>query len=353
MRPVDFLKNECKNLLSVLDQTLRYDYGLEGSRVFYEECGNRLKHISVSLGKIDQDDFVDISELAEDLESLSTLVCRIERSSLGEYSWPFVEEFKRISQSICTISREFKDHPPVKIVPNVHVIAEGGLNAYAIHSDPNKEISEHQIIIIEFPRTLKHYVLFHTILGHEMGHAIYGLPNIQTPLSEIFVNNFVKQSKIFESEGKVVQWLYAQAAPEDVRAQLTHLLATDEIGKDEFFLYWASYDQWLQEFMCDLIGLLMFGPSFLAALCHLLYTNDPNGTEVNQDHPPTSVRANILLMAAEELGYTKWQFAPDIQGAVDAFWADLNQKKDNGSWFKVVSQRDIGKTIAELKKILR
>ena len=94
MKPVDFLKNEADNLQFVLDQTLRYDYGLDGSREFYEECCARLKHIESELKTIDATDVEVVCEVAKYIDDLSELICRIERSSLGEYSWPFVEEFK-------------------------------------------------------------------------------------------------------------------------------------------------------------------------------------------------------------------------------------------------------------------
>ncbi len=351
MRPVDFLKNECENLLSVLDQTLRYDYGLEGSREFYEECGQRLKYIQASLELVDPTNAHIVRELAVNLELLSELVCRIERSSLGEYSWPFVEEFKEISKALCTEKRVLKDRVVVR-VPNVHVIAEGGLHTYSIYSDANKQLSKRRIFIIEFPRTLKHYVLFHTILGHEMGHAIYNITQIQKELDDIFVENFVKVSPVFKDAPTVVQWLYSEDAPQEVQARLNHLKTVDLIEPEDFFFAYASYDAWLQEFLCDFIGLLMFGPSFLGAVCHLLYSNDPLGRQVNEEHPLTGIRANILLLAAESLGYTEWKFDKSIQPAVDAFWKDVYEKQETDPWFKVISKEAVKVTVDKLQAFL-
>jgi hypothetical protein len=45
MTPQEFLLQECKNVAALLDQTLRHEYGLDGSQDFYDECVTRLKFI--------------------------------------------------------------------------------------------------------------------------------------------------------------------------------------------------------------------------------------------------------------------------------------------------------------------
>ena len=144
MQAKDFLLSECKNLNSVLQQTLRYEYGLEGSREFYEECEARLAHIEKELTQIANDDFDGLSDSSIELENLSSLICRIERSSLGEYSWPFVEEFKHIAKAVCTEPSSLKPGVP----PKVHVLSEGGLSAYSIYTEPNRSISQKRILTI-------------------------------------------------------------------------------------------------------------------------------------------------------------------------------------------------------------
>jgi len=348
MKPVDFLINEAENLQFVLDQTLRYDYGLDGSREFYEECCARLKHIKSELKIIDAADVEVVCEVAKDIDDLSELICRIERSSLGEYSWPFVEEFKEISKEICT---EIRDVGPPRI-PKVHVIAEGGLSSYSIYSDPNRELGKRRIFTIVFPRTLKHYVLLHTILGHEVGHAIYNLPKVQGKLDDIFLTHFVTPNKIFKDQKTVVQWLYSANAPEDVRGELNKLEIDHSIGSKDFFFAFASYDSWIQEFLCDFIGLLMFGPSFLAAHTDLLYSSDPNGDGIHDDHPFTALRVNILLTAAEVLGYDQWVFDQRIQSAVNDFWKDLFAKRQTDPWYDIFPKSSIKQTIEHLKEYL-
>jgi len=348
MKVKDFLLNECENLDSVLQQTLRYEYGLDGSQEFYVECAARLAHIKDELADIQDDNSDGLSGLSYRLNELSHLISRIERSSLGQYSWPFVEEFKEITRSVCTEARRLKPSYP----PKVHVLSEGGLDAYLIWTEQNRSISERRILTIVFPRTLKHFVLLHPILGHEIGHAIYSYPQYQEQINQILLDKLLLPSTKFCDEAAAVRWLYDQAAPEQVKLFLIFLDSEHEINDIKFFLEYAEYDAWVEEFLCDFIGLLMFGPSFLAAHCNLLYSADSSGLKIGNSHPPTGCRVNMLIDAAEVLGYDKVKYSDAIAPIAERFWQDIKANRQTDTWFDIFDKKQIKETVEALQTFL-
>ncbi|HEV8334707.1 MAG TPA: hypothetical protein VGQ22_25010, partial [Steroidobacteraceae bacterium] len=50
----DFLLQECANLQHVLEETLRFKYGLEGAREFFEECQSRLTFVTEEVRSADE-----------------------------------------------------------------------------------------------------------------------------------------------------------------------------------------------------------------------------------------------------------------------------------------------------------
>lgn len=132
--PKDFLLLECDGVKRVLHETLRYDYGGDGSRDFFEECEIRLDFIRNEIEQTDVSDHLALQNGGALLIELSDLISRIERSSLDEYSWPFVEELKEIALAICTEATIKNPHTP----PKVHVLSDGGLDKYAIYAEPKR-----------------------------------------------------------------------------------------------------------------------------------------------------------------------------------------------------------------------
>ena len=84
----DFLVSECANLKNVLEETLRFKYGLEGSQEFFEECQARLTFLSDEISNTNAADLPALQKNSLLLNQLSNLISRIERSSISEYSWP-------------------------------------------------------------------------------------------------------------------------------------------------------------------------------------------------------------------------------------------------------------------------
>jgi hypothetical protein len=219
----DFLLQECKNVRILLDSSLRFDYGPEGSHEFYYECDTRLEFI-----KDEIENALDLFTLEKNgilLNELSKLICRIERSSLGEYSWPFVEELKQIASKICV-----ENTSKGEVAPKVFVLADGGLEAYAINPELARPSSAIQrLLTIVFPKSLKHYVLLHSILGHELGHAIWRCSKHQ---KEIITNVFTPLARaggILSSQAATTAHLFDATAPAPIQSALARLKSSPNL----------------------------------------------------------------------------------------------------------------------------
>ena len=120
MTPLEFLQEEFDNVELALGETLRYDYGPERSRPYYDECAARLTRIKNTLAKISATDVQTIRDCLDELSSLARWISLIERSHLGEFSWPFAEELREIAKSLLTE----KNLKKAAVSPIIHIIAE-------------------------------------------------------------------------------------------------------------------------------------------------------------------------------------------------------------------------------------
>ncbi|AOS81419.1 hypothetical protein Q5W_21925 [Hydrogenophaga sp. PBC] len=102
LSPKAFLLQECANVRDVLGETLRYKYGADGSKDFYDECLIRLESTEAGVKGCQEGDHDQLALFSKLLQRLTYLIARIERSSIGEYSWPFVEELKDLAVGICS-----------------------------------------------------------------------------------------------------------------------------------------------------------------------------------------------------------------------------------------------------------
>lgn len=340
----EFLIEECHNLQSVLEETLRFKYGLEASKDFFEECQARLSFISDELTKVADTDFGSIQSISALLANLSGIIARIERSSIDEHSWPFVQELKRIAVAICTEATLTNPTTP----PEIHVLSGGGLDSYAIQPELNRPTgSRKRIHTIVFPRTRKHFVLLHAILGHEIGHAMWRCSSHQRALNKI-VDEALFSDSVLADRASTTKWLYSDAAPDNVKLALNRLLVRG-IDENNFFQSAASWSAWKEEILCDFIGLLSFGPSFVAAECNLLYSLDPTGMGLGPNHPPVGCRVNYLLQSANILSHDSASFSDDLLNArIQNFWTALNTKRKVDPWFELFTQKQLKDTVDAL-----
>jgi hypothetical protein len=349
MSSKEFLLQECSNLRNVLEETLRYKYGLDGSAGFFEECEVRREFLELEINNTVDTDHVTLDTNGKLLNELSGLVSRIERSSLGEYSWPFVEELKKIASAICTEATLANNNTP----PMVYVFSDGGLDAYRIYPERKRpSASKQRILTIVFPRTLKHFVLLHPILGHEIGHAIWRSSKHQNALRTIVEEELVDSGGRFNNSDVTANWIYRQNPPAIVSQILNDLIAQGIT--EQLFFKWASWDAWKEEILCDLIGLVIFGPSFVAAHSELLYALCPSGAVLGRGHPPVGCRVNMIIQAARLLNFTDTTNIPagNLKAAVTSFWQDMNGRRQADPWYEIFSDEQLRKALERISSLL-
>lgn len=345
----DYLLIECKSVRDVLHETLKYEYGASGSREFFEECSARLEYVKTTLEAANDADHPSIRNCAELLIELSALVARIERSSLGEYSWPFVDELKKIADVICTEKTVFGDHT----LPKIHVLSDGGLDKYQIYPEQKRPgVHTRRILTIIFPRSLKHFVLLHPVLGHELGHAVWQGSEHEQEFRAI-IDRFIASCPTIQDATATAKWLYSPNAPQSVKDHLAFLAARHNIDEINFFGKAADWFAWKEEIACDLIGLMTFGPSFVGALCQLLYSLDPSGNGIGPYHPLVGWRINLITTAAKRLKFDQCLDAP-VAPIADAtnFWQQLDAFRKADPWFDIAPDSSIDTCTQELAAFL-
>lgn len=343
-----FLLQECTNVKGLLAQTLRYEYGVDGSRDFFEECSTRLEFIAGELAGTSDTDLVALTNCGRQLNELASLICRIERSSLGEYSWPFVEELKKIATAICTEATLLGGNTP----PKVYVFADGGLDTYAIYPETKRpSASKRLILTIVFPKSLKHFVLLHPILGHEVGHAIWRCSKHQSVLDSQVISKLKDAAGLFASPAATASHLFSAAAPTEAK-EFLRTLALHGVDQTNIF-DWADWDAWIEEILCDLIGLTTFGPGFVAALCELLYGLVPSGVGFGTQHPPVAWRVNLILRGATLLGYDALPAAPHpLRQPLERFWHQLAAVRAQDPWFDIFTQGQLQGALTAIQSLL-
>lgn len=292
MIPLEFLKQEFENVERALNETLRHEYGPAGTLEYYEECVSRLAEIKRAIPVIQADDAKRISEYLVELSSLGHWKFLIERSHLGEFSWPFADELRRMATELLSeINLKGEQLKPI-----IHIVAAGeGYQIVYEETQVPPVSGGRRFVIVAFPRSLKHHVLLHMLFGHEVGHAALET----TVAGDALLKDVVAKLTVsgpMSDETSVNKWLNANDSPIDVKSAQPHYLSEDYLNS------------WIVELTCDLIGLILFGPGFLAAYRAYLEPSHPNAYEVDPDeptHPPYAVRYRMLVQAMHLLGWNK------------------------------------------------
>ncbi|TPL96419.1 hypothetical protein FJ960_26130 [Mesorhizobium sp. B2-3-11] len=330
MTPLAFLNEELANVERVLKESLRHEYGPNRSRDYYEECASRLAVMRATIAALSPTDRLAIATQLSELGRLSSFISLLERSHLGEFSWPFADAIRRIADLLLTeLDLSGNEKRPI-----LHVVADGG--GYLIHNEiiPGYS-SNRRLAVVAFPRPLKHHVLLHTIFGHEIGHTTLFAPHISQDLTDAILH--LVAGGPLASHGSATQWIKDSNAPVDLKSVLADYKA--RAGHDFEFTQ-SSWSSWVVEFFCDIFGCLLFGPSFAAAHVALLKSMHSSDFAVGLDnptHPPYGVRHILVARVTQALGWSapitlardgpifeaEKAFFDYIQmGPVDA-WADI------------------------------
>jgi hypothetical protein len=329
LRPTDFLLQECKNVRSLLRNTLRYTYSSESSVDIYRECLARLDLIDIGFHTLRVNDTDELQELWVQLSRLSVLTGRVERSHIEEFSWPFARSLKELATSVC--SGADSGEPPLFLFS-----ADDELSSYEVETEQNAPgLLQRPLFSINFPRSLKPFVLLHAILGHEIGHAAFAIPKLSARLRKEVIDVLVAESPLADL-GNFEKWVYRTRSKLSIE-----------------FMVEKAHISWPEELYCDLFGMVTMGPSYLGANCSLLLPFDMR--TVSSSHPPGLTRYWMTDSAAKCL---KWSDAmnspPLVKQAATKYFGTLSaiaQKVPRA--FQLLQPKQIRAAVGNLQRILQ
>ena len=348
MDPYFYVQEEFANVKRALDDTLRHDYGPGQTEDYYGECTDRLTDIGVRLKGVegmpdDTDKRTRLSNILAELADLANRLSLIERSRLGEFSWPFADVVRRIATGVLSDEEDLLG--PVQ--PIIHVIAEG--TGYQIRNEqvlgPSKR---RRLVTVAFPRQLKHHVLMHAIFGHEIGHAAFFSAQSKPICRSTIVPAFQDKGPL-KSPQDLTAWLTSAEAPAEVSSKVAR--HSSRINKKQLA-------NWVLELTCDLFGLRIFGLPFAAAHRALLEPSNKTDFDIDPErstHPPFAVRRRNLIKAIRHL---KWDqpVTEESAGAVHSAEAAMLEyvlEDSNDPWATLIDDEQLGNVLAALETVFR
>jgi hypothetical protein len=168
-----------------------------------------------------------------------------------------------------------------------------------IYPIPSKRLSRY--IFVGLPASESQNALVIPLAGHELGHAIWRRSGLQTTYNKRIEARIIS---IFEKNWDSVEQIFRRGLkPKDVA---THFAA--RAIWEQSLVY--SKRQ-IEEVFCDLIGVWLFGTSYLHAFRYL--AAPAIGDRRNELYPPMQARSEILVKAALEFSY------PVPKGYIDSF----------------------------------
>jgi hypothetical protein len=295
----EFRLQECENVRDLLRNTLRYAYSSKSSQDVYNECLKRIQLIQDAFGILNDEDEDELQELSNQLSELSQLIGRVERSRIEEFSWPFALALQNLADKICAANKD-----PVSAKPLFFISADDELTSYQIETEQGRAgIIDSPLFSIVFPRSLKHFVLLHPILGHELGHAANSTTRHTELLQREVLDPLIEKSPLADIL-KFKKWLKSTGSEMDLDQQ------TDAV--------WS----WQEEFFCDLFGLLLMGPSYIGAAISLLRPFKLHS--ISESHPPSATRFWMLEQAVNQLGWRKrYSGNKSLKKSVNAYFDSL------------------------------
>ncbi len=347
MNPFLYVQEEFANVKRALDDSLRHDYGPGQTEGYYNECLRRLEHIKPRLSRLEheQDPVLQrekISSVLDELSDLANRLALIERSRLGEFSWPFSQVVRRIAKGVLADEPDLFDEA---VSPIIHVIAEG--TGYQIRTEQVLGPSgKRRLVTVAFPRQLKHHVLMHSIFGHEIGHAAF-FSTGSKPICKGKVVPGLRALGPLHTPNTVMDWLRDDDAPKHIRGRFP--VGCNPIARQ-------NLDHWILELICDLFGLMIFGPSFVAAHRALLEpaARDPYRVDVEPStHPSFAVRRRMLVRAMHIRGWNVPQCSKEDGATFYGEKAFLEYAcEDNFSrWCSVFTDEQIDQAMKDLEEV--
>lgn len=350
MTPLEFLNVEFENVSLALRETLRHDYGPRLSEGYYQECQRRLADIKTKISAVSPTDAGAIRDLLLQLMRVASFVALIERSRLGEFSWPFADELRRIA--IALFSE--KDLKGDLLEPIIHIISDG--EGYRIINEARVAApsSRQRFLIISFPPSLKRHVLLHALFGHEVGHTAAFINDTVAILDSDVLPALVASSPL-RDVATMNAWIHRSDADASVKSDLA---AYKKSTGQDFSFAEKHRMGWIVELICDLVGTLLFGPAFLAA--HHTYLKplqpEPYGVGLlNPTHPPFAIRHKMLVQVMRSAGWSN-----PITSAGDGVFHEAEElclttlmNDPYAQWAQFFTDGEIGNAIAGARKLFQ
>jgi hypothetical protein len=148
-------------------------------------------------------------------------------------------------------------------------------------------------------------------------------------------------------------WLHEPNAPQEVKAELTRYAKAHE---SKFNFTEQLRNSWLVELICDLFGLVLFGPAFLGGHRVLLQSLRPSSYDIGLElatHPPYAIRQKMLARVYSLLGWNVPLTTSAHGRTHDAEKAFLKYITDDPfpSWASLFDDGQLGEAIAGIQKL--
>ena len=141
-----------------------------------------------------------------------------------------------------------------------------------------------------------------------------------------------------------------------VKTELANFAAQN--GGQQFAFTQANRNSWLIELICDLVGIMLFGPSFLAAHYAYLQPLHPNPYQINvalPTHPAFAVRHRLLVQVMKVTG---WDAA--ITGANDGHFHEAEKAflaatlaDSYSQWVQFFTDDEVRLAVAGIRKVFQ
>ena len=259
------------------------------------------KPLAVS-GLLDPAEFeVRLQRIIKIIPVLHRLIGFVEGSDVHRSPGQLIQPLRRYAQSIIPSSDIVVSSKP-ELNYSIQEIAASLRKLFS--DSPLKstcDLLPQLLFVINLPAVESEQILIHSILSHELGHALYDekqladtlLPQIR--FRDDLVGSLVKS--VSENNKKQLE------PPEELwfREQATQQV-TERITS------------WIKELSADAIGIRLFGPCLFFAATNLL-SSLSHFDHSSRTHPPTRLRLKLMLMMLKQL-YDVDQWAAPLQDHV-------------------------------------
>ncbi len=301
------LKNQIKELLS--HSYISDDYSLLISKLqnhnekikdhFIEKTKSirdQLRSGTEDKLSFEKDDYSEIAFYFEYINSFNFFISNIKNSSnINIHQGNFIltkEITKYISEDSNFLILQF----PIGIGVSINY---GYMNISEYLNKFNKFSKEKEVkdfLLFFIPYFNQEDIFDNSALGHEIGHFIEEKYGISSQIINFLISKQILHKNKVEN---IVKKRNPQILPQEWEDQINY-----DIFITPFYNKWVTKTKkWINEIVCDIIGLKIFGlPSFFAFIDIMFLTNPENPGSIK--HPPNWLRIKYLIREIRKTIYS-------------------------------------------------